>query len=103
MEHFYQNCLRPKHWFQFAGDTAFVTALVSDNQHLCNVFLTSWADWTKLEKMLKLLPNYRLQVSFHKIEIMQRYVFFKLKWCFSVYHLTETWVSENLDNVTNRY
>ena len=34
---------------------------------------------------------------------MQRYVFSKLKWRFSVYHLTETWVSENLDNVINPY
>ena len=41
--------------------------------------------------------------SFHQIEIMQRYVFSELKWWFSVYHLTETWVSENLDNVINRY
>ena len=40
---------------------------------------------------------------FHKIEIMQHYVFSKLKWRFSVYHLTETWVSENLDNLINRY
>ena len=41
----------------------------------------------------------------HKIEIMQRYVFSKLKWRFSIYHLTETetWVSENLDNVMKRY
>ena len=34
---------------------------------------------------------------------MQRYVFSKLKWWFSIYNLTETWVSENLDNVINRY
>ena len=34
---------------------------------------------------------------------MQRYVFSKLKSRFSVYHLTETWVSENLDNVIKRY
>ena len=34
---------------------------------------------------------------------MQRYVFSKLKSRFSVYHLTETWVSEKLDNVINRY
>ena len=34
---------------------------------------------------------------------MQRYVFSKLKWRFSVYHLTETWVPENLDNVINRH
>ena len=39
----------------------------------------------------------------HKIEIMQRYTFTKLKWWFSVYHLTETWVSENLDNLINRW
>ena len=48
MGYFYQNCFRPKHWFQFADDTAIVTALESDNQHLCDVFLkwTSWADLT---------------------------------------------------------
>ena len=46
--YFHQNCLGPKHWFQFADDTAIVTALASDNQHLCDVFLkwTSWADLT---------------------------------------------------------
>ena len=48
MGYFYQNCLRPKYWFHFADDTAIVTTLKSDNQHLCNVFLkwTSWADLT---------------------------------------------------------
>ena len=48
MGYFYQNCLSPKHWFQFADDTAIATALDSNNQHLCNVFLkwTSWADLT---------------------------------------------------------
>ena len=39
MGYFYQNCLRPKHWFQFADDPVIVTALESDNLHLCNVFL----------------------------------------------------------------
>ena len=48
MGYFYRNCLRPKHWFQFADNTDIVTALESDNQHLYNVFLkwTSWADLT---------------------------------------------------------
>ena len=41
--------------------------------------------------------------SFQKIEIPQRFVFSRLKWRFSVYHLTETWVSENLDETINRY
>ena len=47
MGYFYQNCFRPKHWFQFADDTAIVTTLDSDNQHLCNVFL-KWTSWTDL-------------------------------------------------------
>ena len=38
---------------------------------------------------------------FHKIEILQSYVFPKLKWWFSVYHLTETWGFEKSDNVIN--
>ena len=40
---------------------------------------------------------------FHKMEIIQRYVFSKLKWRFFVYPLTNTWVSENLENEINRY
>ena len=48
MGYFYQNCLKPKYWFHFADDTAIVTTLKSNNQHLCNVFLkwTCWADLT---------------------------------------------------------
>ena len=36
---------------------------------------------------------------FRKMESMQLYVFSKLKWRFSVNHLTETWVSENFNLV----
>ena len=39
----------------------------------------------------------------HQIEIIQRYVILKLKWRFSVYNLSETWISENLDSHINRY
>ena len=40
----YDGCLPPKHWLQFA-DTAIVTTLKSDNQHLVNAFTKcpSWA------------------------------------------------------------
>ena len=31
MGYFYENCLRPKHWFQFADDTVIATALETDN------------------------------------------------------------------------
>ena len=35
----YENTLFPKHWFQFANNTAVATALESDNQLLLNVFI----------------------------------------------------------------
>ena len=41
------GALSPKHWFQFADDTAIVTALERDNQLLCNAFL-KWSTWADL-------------------------------------------------------
>ena len=43
----------PKHWLQFAEDTALVTALPKDNQMLLNIFSkwTQWADFViRLDK-----------------------------------------------------
>ena len=42
----YNRALSPKHCFQFADDTAIVTALERDKQLLCNAFLkcSMWAD-----------------------------------------------------------
>ena len=41
-----EKTLSPRHWFQFADDTAIVTALEEDNQRLLNLFTksSSWAD-----------------------------------------------------------
>ena len=39
----------------------------------------------------------------HQIEIIQCYVISKPKWQFSVYNLSETWISGNLDSHINRY
>ena len=38
-----------------------------------------------------------------KIEICQRFIFSKLKWQFSIYNLTETWVAETLDNTFSKF
>ena len=38
-----------------------------------------------------------------KTDIVQRYVFSKLKWRFSIYNIFETWVAESIDNQINRY
>ena len=37
-----------------------------------------------------------------EIDIVQRYVFSKLKWRLSVYNISETWVVDNIDNEINR-
>ena len=41
------GCIPPKHWLQLADDTAVVTALKNDNQHLVNAF-TKWSSWAGL-------------------------------------------------------
>ena len=44
----YNYNLSPKHWFQFADDSAVVTTTVEDTQLLLNVF-TKWCHWSSLE------------------------------------------------------
>ena len=39
-----EKTLSPRHWSQFADDTAIVTALEEDNQRLLNLF-TKWSSW----------------------------------------------------------
>ena len=43
-----KKTLSPSHWFQFADDTAIVTALKEDNRCLLNLF-TKWSSWADLE------------------------------------------------------
>ena len=40
----YTNTLSPRHWFQFADDTALATATKGDGQALLDVF-TKWCQW----------------------------------------------------------
>ena len=39
--------MNPRHWFQFADDTAIISAHKQDNQLLCNVF-NKWCTWADL-------------------------------------------------------
>ena len=47
MGYVYDGGAQPKHWMQFADETANVTALESDNQLLSNDFL-KWNSWAGL-------------------------------------------------------
>ena len=39
----------------------------------------------------------------NKLSVIQRYVYSKLRWKFSVYDLTETWVVRNIDNQISKF
>ena len=57
---------------------------------------------TGVTKYLKII--YKLHINaLNKIEIVQRYVFSKVKWKFSICNLRESWVSENTDNTINKH
>ena len=48
MRYNYANALSPSHWFQFADDTALLTATQEDSQALLNVF-TKWYQWANFK------------------------------------------------------
>ena len=54
---------------------------------------------TKYLEKIDLLP---LHPKF-KIEIVQKYIYSKFRWSFSIYPLTVTWITQNIDNNINRY
>ena len=41
--------------------------------------------------------------SKHKINIVTKLVYSKLRWDLTIYYLPDTWIAENLDNKANRY
>ena len=41
--------------------------------------------------------------SLNKISVVQQYVYSKYRWIFSIYELTETWVSVNIDSLIGKY
>ena len=163
----YHEALRPKHWFQFADDTAIVTALEQDNQLLCNAF-TKWSSWADLSIRVEKCHTFGIKKSstasvqyqprilvnnkpipptdiddnftylgkdfnfnmsndhiksdlinyvsdvlikchslpltpLNKLSVIQRYVYSKLRWKFSIYDLTETWVVRNIDNQISKF
>lgn len=56
-------------------------------------------DVTRYIKIIDKLPINAL----NKTEIVQRYLFSKVKWRFQKYNLTEAWVSENVDSIINKH
>ena len=44
----YTNALSPRHWLQFADDTALATATQEDSQALLNVFI-KWCQWANFK------------------------------------------------------
>ena len=48
MGYYFDELLKPRHWFQFVDDTALITSSQEDNQLLLNVY-TKWCNLTGLK------------------------------------------------------
>ena len=55
-----KKTLSRRHWFQFADDTAIVTAFEEDNQRLLNPF-TKWSSWADLEIRVDKCHSFRVK------------------------------------------
>ena len=161
--------INPRHWLQFADDTAIISAHEQDNQLLCNV-LNKWCTWADLyirvdkchtfgikkqasraiqyhamqllfqgneyhapienyhsfnylgkqfnfsmdcesikiellfeiEEYLKKIDLFPIN-PFSKIRIIQNYVYSKIRWRFSIYDISETWIKHNIDPIISKY
>ena len=167
MGYSYCKSLLPRHWFQFADDSAVVTSTEIDNQLLLNVF-TKWCNWSglmiKVDKCStfgikkngsssaqfkpylrisnEMVPPTEINESFeylgksfsfamktnnikskltddlasyietlnrlplhpkNKLLIISKYVYSKLRWRFSIYQLSDTWVIQNLDSLVKEF
>ena len=73
MGYVYQGCLSPKHWFQFAEDTAIVTALEKDNQLLCNAFI-KWTTWANLIIRVDKCHTFGIRKTKRKSDMFQPFI-----------------------------
>ena len=71
------------------------------NMHMSNDHIKSQLVFT-IEQYLQIIDRLPLH-PLQKIKICQRFIFFKPKWQFSIYNLTETWVAKTLDNKFSKF
>ena len=57
---------------------------------------------TEISKYMDILNRLSLHPK-NKLQIILRYVYSKLRWRFSIYRLSETWVAQNLDSTIKEY
>ena len=167
MGYTFSNMLIPRHWFQFADDSAIATSTEEDCQLLLNVF-TKWCNWAALiirvdkcttfgikkngssacqfrpyiitnNEMIppveigesfiylgksfsfdmstehvknELITDFNKYISIlnqlplhpkNKLQVISKFIYSKIRWRFSIYRLSETWVIQNLDSIIKEY
>ena len=55
-----------------------------------------------LNKYLEKLDKLPLHTK-NKLLVINRFIYSKLRWRFSIYNLSETWVKQNIDNLVSKY
>ena len=65
------------------------------NENVKNDLVKRLSDCLEKIDILSLHPKHKINVT--------KFVYSKLRWDLTIYHVPETWIAENLDNKVNRY
>ena len=65
-------------------------------EHVKNELITDFNNYTSILNQLPLHPK-------NKLQVISKFIYSKIRWRFSIYRLSETWIIQNLDSIIKEY
>ena len=65
-------------------------------EHVKNELTTDFNQYISILNQLPLHPR-------NKLQVISKFIYSKIRWRFSIYRLSETWVIQNLDSIIKEY
>ena len=65
-------------------------------EHVKNKLITDFNKYISTLNQLPLHPK-------NKLQVISKFIYSKIRWRFSIYRLSETWVIQNLDSIIKEY
>ena len=65
-------------------------------EHVKNELITDFNKYISILNQLPLHPK-------NKLQVISKFIYSKIRWQFSIYRLSETWVIQNLDSIIKEY
>ena len=66
-------------------------------EHVKNELITDFS------KYISILLNKTAYIYQNKLQVISKFIYRKIRWRFSIYRLSETWVVQNLDSIIKEY